>query len=66
MITLVALISAPIYILFELGVKDKVIFLAPIYWIFQGLIMFLALIPIKIDWLRTERTTIDSMVEKLT
>lgn len=65
-VTLVALITAPIYILLELGIKDKVIILAPTYWVFQGLIMFLALTPIKIGWLRTERTSIGNIAEDLT
>ncbi len=58
-IELLSISLAPTYLLIN-GYKDKIIVLAPFNWIFQGLIALIALIPIKIPWLRTtSRSLID-------
>lgn len=59
LITVITMILAPLYVLVELNVKDVSALAAPIYWIFQGLIVLMALMPIRIKWLRTERNFLE-------
>ena len=47
---------APLYVILDLKVKDPIVILAPLYWAMQGLISIIALLPIKVPWLRTLRT----------
>lgn len=52
---LLMMILAPLYVLYQLRIKDVSTFLTPTYWIFQGAIVAASLLPVRIGWLRTER-----------
>jgi len=55
LIAVISMILAPLYVLIELDIRDVSALVAPMYWIFQGLIVLITLMPIRIRWLRTER-----------
>ncbi len=58
-IELLSISLAPIYLILN-GYKDKIVVLAPLNWIFQGIIALVALMPIRMSWLRTtSRSFID-------
>jgi len=58
LISVILTLSAPLYIILDLKIKDPTVFIAPFYWASQGIIALACLLPIHIPWLRTTRTTI--------
>ncbi len=47
---------APLYVVLDIGLRDRVLFLAPLYWAAQGAIVLASLVAPRIPWLRTART----------
>jgi len=66
-IELLSISLAPLYLIIN-GYRDKIIVLAPLNWIFQGIIALIALMPIRMPWLRTSsRSFIDvSSIHQIT
>ncbi len=52
-IEFISIILAPLYVVLNMKHLDPILFLAPINWIFQGMIVLATLIPVEIPWLRT-------------
>uniref|UniRef100_A0A7J3QEC8 Glycosyltransferase family 2 protein n=1 Tax=Ignisphaera aggregans TaxID=334771 RepID=A0A7J3QEC8_9CREN len=52
-VELISIFMAPLYLLINMKYFDIVALLEPVNWILQGLIVLIALIPIKISWFRT-------------
>ena len=53
-----AVLTAPLYLILDLKVKDKVALIMPLYWFFQGFIVLIALLPMHIPWFKTTRIKI--------
>ncbi len=56
--TIVTLMTfcAPLYVVLDIGLRDRVLLLAPFYWAAQGVIVLVSLVAPRIPWLRTTRT----------
>lgn len=54
--SLLLLVMAPLYIMLNLKVRDRAALIAPLYWVFQGVIALLALSPISVPWHKTVRS----------
>uniref|UniRef100_A0A7C5UUG5 Glycosyltransferase family 2 protein n=2 Tax=Ignisphaera aggregans TaxID=334771 RepID=A0A7C5UUG5_9CREN len=52
-VELISISMAPLYLLINMRYFDIIAFLEPINWILQGVVVLIALIPIKIPWFRT-------------
>jgi len=65
-IEIVSIFLSPLALYFVNDVKDLSLFLAPMNWFLQSFIAFIALIPIKITWLRTSSRSNVNMVSYVT
>jgi len=60
-IELISIATAPMYLVLTRKLLDPVIVLVPLHWIFQGAIALVALMPVKVSWMRTlQRSYISS------
>lgn len=67
-IEFISIVLAPLYIVINMKHLDPILFLVPINWIFQSIIILAILIPIEIPWLRTSsraRISIDNTYIKI-
>lgn len=57
-VVVVLIFLAPLYVVIDLKIRDRVLLLAPIYWISQGVIVIASLVLPHLKWLRTSRTLV--------
>jgi len=63
-IELISMAFAPTYLVLSYKLLDPALVLAPLHWVFQGLLALIALTPMKITWLRTTNRSHINIVEK--
>ncbi len=59
-------LCAPLYVVIDIGLRDRVLLLAPLYWAAQGAIVLVSLAVPRIPWLRTTRTESDLVASMTT
>jgi cellulose synthase/poly-beta-1,6-N-acetylglucosamine synthase-like glycosyltransferase len=63
-IELISIALAPTYLLLSYKFLDLALVLAPLNWVFQGILAVIALTPVKVTWLRTANRSHINIAEK--